>query len=161
MLLSRSRCCVMAIRYGTLATYPPVSINHEAVSGPPSEACSVDSDLRLEQYRRIEDFGENDGPVGAVDSPMPSVTAPSGSLRGNASLLGGNAPLPNRDEADSAVVSDPQLVHGQEADARLGLYLDFNSADPPQPIRGDNGNTDPGPRTPNHLIVPAPLWLLL
>lgn len=44
-------------------------------------------------------------------------------------------------------MSDPELVNGQEADADLGLYLDFNSVDVPQPIRGDLGATDPGPRT--------------
>lgn len=41
-------------------------------------------------------------------------------------------------------------MNGQEADAELGLYLDFNSAtfpNGPQPIRGDLGATDPGPRT--------------
>ena len=48
------------------------------------------------------------------------------------------------------MVPDPELVNGQEADADLGLYLDFNSATPPngpQPIRGGLGGTDPGPRT--------------
>ena len=84
--------------------------------------------------------------MGGVDPPTPTVTASSGSLRGDSSLLGGNAPLPDPDKSDSAVVPNPQLVNGQQADANLGLYLDFNSADPPQPIRGDNGNTDPGPR---------------
>lgn len=48
------------------------------------------------------------------------------------------------------MVADPELVNGQEADADLGLYLDFNSAtapNGPQPIRGELGSTDPGPRT--------------
>ncbi|KAK4233260.1 RmlC-like cupin domain-containing protein [Achaetomium macrosporum] len=79
---------------------------------------------------QIGDYGENTGAVGGVVPPIPTASARSGSLRGDSSLLGGNAPLP-----------------GQEADAKLGLYLDFNSADPPQPIRGTGGATDPGPRT--------------
>ncbi|KAK3686201.1 RmlC-like cupin domain-containing protein [Podospora appendiculata] len=95
---------------------------------------------------RIGDYGENSGDVGGVNPPTPTVTSISGSLRGDASLLGGNAPLPNPED-HPAFVQDPQLVNGQEADAKLGLYLDFNSANPPQPIRGDNGATDPGPRT--------------
>ncbi|KAK3938023.1 RmlC-like cupin domain-containing protein [Diplogelasinospora grovesii] len=96
---------------------------------------------------QIGDYGENSGPVGGVDPPTPVVTTHSGSLRGDSSLLGGNAPLPDPDTSDSATVSDAQLVNGQTADAKLGLYLDFNSANPPQPIRGDKGTTDPGPRT--------------
>ncbi|KAK0716117.1 hypothetical protein B0H67DRAFT_645781 [Lasiosphaeris hirsuta] len=44
------------------------------------------------------------------------------------------------------MVPDPQLVNGQGADTKLGLYLDFGSASPPQPIRGGFGGMDPGPR---------------
>ncbi|SPQ25008.1 73d24f11-67ae-4dc9-a15d-3079efc6509e [Thermothielavioides terrestris] len=102
---------------------------------------------RRSRITRIGSYGENTGAVGGVTPPIPTATAPSGSLRGDSSLLGGNAPLPDPDKSDSAVVSNPQLVTGQEADAKLGLYLDFDSANPPQPIRGANGNTDPGPRT--------------
>jgi oxalate decarboxylase family bicupin protein len=39
------------------------------------------------------------------------------------------------------------MVPGQSADATLGVYLDFNSVDKPEPIRGDYGSTDAGPRT--------------
>ncbi|KAK0728869.1 RmlC-like cupin domain-containing protein [Lasiosphaeria miniovina] len=96
---------------------------------------------------QIGDYGENSGPVGGVKPPMPTVTAASGSLRGDSSLLGGNAPLPDPGKSDPAVVPNPELVNGQEAGANLGLYLDFDSANPPQPIRGTEGSTDPGPRT--------------
>ena len=76
--------------------------------------------------------GVPDGPVGAV-----------GSVYGSESLLGqdGN-PV---DQADTTTVSDFSLVPGQEANADLGLYLDFTNSPNPQPIRGDNGATDPGP----------------
>ncbi len=79
------------------------------------------------------------------------MSASSGSLYGDSSLLGGNAPRPNPDNnipatGDDARVPDPQLVNGQTADGKLGLYLDFNRAQPPQPIRGTKGATDPGPR---------------
>jgi quercetin dioxygenase-like cupin family protein len=93
------------------------------------------------------DYGENKGPVGGVDPPTPTVTSASGSLYGDSSLLGGNAPLPDPDKSDSAVVKDPEFVNGQDADAKLGLYLDFDGVDVPQPIRGGLGATDPGPRT--------------
>ncbi|KAJ9139392.1 Oxalate decarboxylase [Pleurostoma richardsiae] len=96
---------------------------------------------------QIGDYGENSGPVGGVEPPIPTVSSASGSLYGDSSFLGGNAPRPDPDTSDSAIVPDPQLVSGQEADGKLGLYLDFNSANPPQPIRGKKGATDPGPRT--------------
>ncbi|TEA17245.1 Oxalate decarboxylase OxdC [Colletotrichum sidae] len=96
---------------------------------------------------QMGNYGENDGPVGGVSPPIPSVTAPSGSLRGDSSLLGDNAPRPDADQSDSAIVKDVQLVPGQEADVKLGLYLNFDDVDVPQPIRGELGSTDPGPRT--------------
>lgn len=92
-------------------------------------------------------YGQNQGPVGGITPPMPSVSAPRGQLRGDLSLQGGIAPRPKVTGGDSAVVKDAQMVVGQEADAKLGVFLDFNSVEKPQPIRGDLGATDPGPRT--------------
>ncbi|KAK2608566.1 hypothetical protein QQS21_002913 [Conoideocrella luteorostrata] len=91
-------------------------------------------------------YGENTGPVAGVTPPIPTVTSPSGSLYGDGSLLGGNAPLPDVN-SDSAEVKNPQLVDGQDSDADLGLYLNLNSVERPEPIRGDFGQTDSGPRT--------------
>jgi quercetin dioxygenase-like cupin family protein len=95
---------------------------------------------------RMGDYGENSGPVGGVNAPIPTVTAASGSLYGGSGLLGGNAALPNP-ESDSADVENAEYVNGQSADRKLGLYLDFNAVDTPQPVRGGFGATDPGPRT--------------
>ncbi|KAI0846753.1 Bicupin, oxalate decarboxylase/oxidase [Daldinia vernicosa] len=96
-------------------------------------------------------YEDNKGDVGGIDAPIPTYTgAPVGDLRGSTNLQGGIASRPPVDGGDSAIVEDPQLVGGQEADAKLGLYLDFNSAEypnGPQPIRGGEGQTDPGPRT--------------
>lgn len=50
------------------------------------------------------------------------------------------------DTADSAIVSQYDLVPGQQEDADIGLYLDLSAVRNPQPIRGTNGGTDPGPR---------------
>ncbi|KAI1498173.1 RmlC-like cupin domain-containing protein [Biscogniauxia marginata] len=95
-------------------------------------------------------YEENTGDVGGVHPPIPTVSVAAGDLRGSTSLQGGIAPRPPVSGGDSAVVPDPELVPGQEADGDLGLYLDFNGAtypNGPQPIRGDHGGTDPGPRT--------------
>ncbi|KAI0552102.1 Bicupin, oxalate decarboxylase/oxidase [Xylaria curta] len=95
-------------------------------------------------------YEENTSPVGGVDAPFPTFTTTTGNLRGSTSLQGGIAKRPPTSGGDSAVVQNPDLVNGQSADASLGLYLDFNSAkypNGPQPIRGTQGATDPGPRT--------------
>ncbi|TVY89378.1 Oxalate decarboxylase, partial [Lachnellula willkommii] len=92
-------------------------------------------------------YAENTGPVGGVDPPIPTVTAASGSLYGPEDLLGEIAKPSPVFGGDSAIVTNYPLVNGQEADDDLGLYLDFNSVEKPQPIRGEAGQTDPGPRT--------------
>jgi hypothetical protein len=96
------------------------------------------------------EFDGNEGDVGGISPPIPTVTQPEGSLRGSTNLQGGIATRIAIDEGDSAVVENPELVNGQEADSKLGLYLDFESAEfpnGPQPERGGFGSTDPGPRT--------------
>ncbi|KAI5866467.1 Bicupin, oxalate decarboxylase/oxidase [Durotheca rogersii] len=96
-------------------------------------------------------YEDNKGDVGGISPPIPTFTgAPVGDLRGSTNLQGGIASRPPVSGGDSAVVPDPELVGGQEADGKLGLYLDFNGAEypnGPQPIRGSGGATDPGPRT--------------
>ncbi|KAK3670942.1 hypothetical protein LTR78_009220 [Recurvomyces mirabilis] len=64
------------------------------------------------------------GPVGA-----------QGNIYGSEALLGS--------AGDSAKATE---VGPGEEDADLGLYLDMTSTPNPQPIRGDSGATDPGPR---------------
>ncbi|KAI6378476.1 hypothetical protein MCOR32_004726 [Pyricularia oryzae] len=91
-------------------------------------------------------YGQNPAPQGGV-TPLPPVQGPTGQLRGSINLQGGIAPRPPVKGGDSAKVPNPQLVTGQEADSKLGLFLDFNSVEVPQPIRGSRGSTDPGPRT--------------
>lgn len=90
-------------------------------------------------------YRENTGPVGGVNPPIPTVTAASGSLYGPESLLGEIAQPSPVSGGDSAIVSDYPLVNGQDAPSKLGLYLDFNSVENPQPLRGGGGQTDPGP----------------
>ena len=68
----------------------------------------------------------------------------SGSVYGTEEFLGADGnPV---DLADSAVVTDYDLVPGQTADADLGFYLNLEEAKNPQPIRGTTGGPDPGPR---------------
>lgn len=79
-------------------------------------------------------------PTGQAIGPPGS----SGSAYGSEEFLGPNGnPV---DAADSAIVTDQDLVPGQTANADLGLYLDLEKAKNPQPIRGSTGGTDPGPR---------------
>lgn len=68
----------------------------------------------------------------------------SGSIYGPETLLGNDGN--SVDPSDSAIVTDFEFVPGQEADADIGFYLDFNETPNPQPFRGSNGATDPGPR---------------
>jgi hypothetical protein len=90
-------------------------------------------------------YGENPDPVNGVIVPSPITTETSGSLYGPANLLGEAAAASPVPGGDFAIVSGYHLVNGQEADSKLGLYLDFNSVQNPQPIRGTGGQTDPGP----------------
>lgn len=68
----------------------------------------------------------------------------TGSLYGSEALLGNDGnPV---DTADTAIVTDYQLAPGQDADADIGFPLDFTEVENPQPIRGENGAVDSGPR---------------
>ena len=84
-------------------------------------------------------------PTGQAIGPPGS----SGDVYGSEAFIGpdGN-PV---DPADSAIVTNYEFVPGQTADADLGLYLDLEEAQNPQPIRGSTGGTDPGPR----MVSPA------
>ena len=79
-------------------------------------------------------------PTGQAIGPPGS----SGDAYGSEKFLGPNGNPVN--PADSAIVTNYDLVPGQTADADLGLYLDLEEAANPQPIRGSQGGTDPGPR---------------
>lgn len=83
-------------------------------------------------------------PVDIPEGQSPGPPGYPGSVYGSPNFAGpdGN-PV---DTADSAIVSSYQLVPEQQEDADLGLYLDLNEVYSPQPIRGSNGGTDPGPR---------------
>lgn len=94
---------------------------------------------------QVTSYGENPGPFARIDNPIPTQSTTSGSLYGPQSLLGEIAQLSPVSGGDSAIVSNYALVNGQDADSILGLYLDFNSVENPQPIRGREGQTDPGP----------------
>ncbi|XWX01169.1 hypothetical protein V2A60_009195 [Cordyceps javanica] len=91
-------------------------------------------------------YAGNQGPIAGVTPAVTSVQAPVGSLRGDSSLLGGTAKIPDVTK-DSAEVENPSLVSGQDEDADLGLYLDFNSVDKPEPYRGSGGASADGART--------------
>ncbi|OJJ97618.1 hypothetical protein ASPACDRAFT_62606 [Aspergillus aculeatus ATCC 16872] len=63
-------------------------------------------------------------------------------LRGSEDLLGYSSSNTLSDQTTEAITYTP--VDGQNDDADLGVYLDFEDSDSPQPIRGNKGATDPG-----------------
>ncbi|PYI19567.1 oxalate decarboxylase [Aspergillus violaceofuscus CBS 115571] len=77
---------------------------------------------------------------------MSPLRAPTSNppLRGSEDLLGYSSSNTLSDQTTEDVTYTP--VAGQTDDADLGVYLDFEDSDSPQPIRGDKGATDPGPR---------------
>lgn len=64
-------------------------------------------------------------------------------LRGSEDLLGYSSSNTLSDQTTEDITYTP--VDGQTDDADLGVYLDFEDSDSPQPIRGNKGATDPGP----------------
>ncbi|KAI0481982.1 RmlC-like cupin domain-containing protein [Xylariaceae sp. FL0804] len=86
----------------------------------------------------------------AIPNTAPNPVGASGSVYGSSGLLGDagdGAP-----SSTTSTTSDPEeqvgaykLVPGQTSDPDLGLYLDFEDAANPQPLRAGNGATDPGP----------------
>ena len=88
----------------------------------------------------------NGRPINNDDVPGIPIgpSGASGSIYGSETLLGnGDNPV---DTGNTAIVSDYPTVPGQDADADIGLFLDFAAVDNAQSIRGSNGATDPGPR---------------
>lgn len=45
------------------------------------------------------------------------------------------------------------LLPAQTQDATIGAFLDFNGVENPQPIRGNKGGLDPGPRTTEYDVL--------
>lgn len=74
----------------------------------------------------------------------PTATSTNPPLRGSEDLLGYSESNTLNDENTDNIPYQP--VPGQNDDAKIGAYLDFESSDNPQPIRGSLGATDPGPR---------------
>ena len=91
----------------------------------------------------------NDDVPGTALGP-PGAT---GSLYGPTSLLG-NAGDSTATPSINGLTATGSLVPGQTADPDLGFFLDMSQAAAPQPIRGDEGSTDPGPRTFHSQIMP-------
>lgn len=83
------------------------------------------------------------GAPAAVSSASAS-SSPNPPLRGSEDLLGYSPSNVLTTENTDDVPYQP--VEGQNLDAIDGFYLDFESVENPQPIRGSKGGTDPGPR---------------
>ena len=74
----------------------------------------------------------------------PAAAASSNPLRGGKNLIG-YSPTNTISNENTETISY-QLAPGQTDAADLGVYLNFDDVESPQPIRGDTGGTDPGPR---------------
>lgn len=74
----------------------------------------------------------------------PAAVASSNPLRGGANLIG-YSPSNTISNENTETISY-QLAAGQTDAPNLGVYLDLDDVENPQPIRGDTGGTDPGPR---------------
>lgn len=74
----------------------------------------------------------------------PAAVASSNPLRGGENLIG-YSPTNTISDENTETISY-QLAAGQTDAADLGVYLNFDDVENPQPIRGDTGGTDPGPR---------------
>lgn len=72
-------------------------------------------------------------------------------LRGSEDLLGYSSDNKLSDHSTEEVKYT--LLPGQKEDPKIGSYLDFEKADNPQPIRGDLGASDPGPRKSSNFHV--------
>lgn len=82
-------------------------------------------------------------------TPVPPVGAsgqqyPTGTLVGPAESV---RTIYSTHAAATLPAESWSLVANQDGPADDGLILNFENAENPQPIRGDNGGTDPGPRT--------------
>jgi hypothetical protein len=71
------------------------------------------------------------------------AAASSNPLRGGPGLIG-YSPT-NTVPVDNTETISFQYAPGQTANPDLGLYLNFEEVENPQPIRGDTGGTNPGP----------------
>lgn len=102
-------------------------------------ALSVATPIDKRQINNNDVPGTPVGPVGASGDLYATATliGPAQSI-GSISSAGAAATLP----ADSWY-----LVTNQDAAADNGMILDFEDVENPQPIRGENGFTDAGPRT--------------
>ncbi|GCB27764.1 oxalate decarboxylase OxdC [Aspergillus awamori] len=74
----------------------------------------------------------------------PTGTKSNPPLRGSENLLGYSASNTVTDQSTDDIPYVP--VPGQTDSADLGVYLDFDDVENPQPVRGSTGGTDPGPR---------------
>lgn len=84
--------------------------------------------------------------AGNSGNAVPPVGA-SGNIYPTNSVLGYTSGLPASQTASSIGVGPYTLVPNQNDDPNWGMYLDFSDSKNFQPLRGQDGSTDPGPRT--------------
>jgi hypothetical protein len=88
--------------------------------------------------------GSGDGGASAssnVESGLPMTLTSGGTAYPTANLIGPEQNVPSI-TTESAAQPTYSLVANQEAEATIGLILDFSDDKNPQPIRGENGASD-------------------
>ncbi|KAH8692105.1 putative oxalate decarboxylase [Talaromyces proteolyticus] len=85
-----------------------------------------------------------------VANAAPAATL-STNPRGGSGLVG-YSPTNTISNENTETISY-QFAPGQTQDADIGAYLDFSAVANPQPIRGELGGTDPGPRNLNYAKI--------
>ena len=83
-----------------------------------------------------------------VIQPTPTRTfTSSGSLLGPTGLVGYDPNLPFSNEDTMIPENEIVFAPGQKDD-KIGAPFDFSNVPTPQPIRGNKGSSDPGPKQP-------------
>ncbi|EED13345.1 oxalate decarboxylase, putative [Talaromyces stipitatus ATCC 10500] len=85
--------------------------------------------------------------LSSIKAALAAPAAPSAAtnpLRGDENLIGYSST--NTISNENTETISYQLAPGQTEAAIVGLYLDFDDVEDPQPLRGDKGGTNPGPR---------------
>lgn len=94
----------------------------------------------------------NSDPADIATTPVyvSGIPGATGSLRGGIGLAGYNPSNPVN--PGPSTISSFQVAPAQTQDPDLGLYLDLQNLENPQPVRGSpDAPTDPGPRAYNLL----------
>ena len=118
--------------------------------------------LLVSNFHNVHSLPSPSQPSPRADTPTDIESPTRPSLRGKDDLLGVTPDSINPQNSGEVPSNEYELAPGQAASADLGIPFTLKDTTNPQPIRGDLGSTDPGPRTyeydhlnPDTLAPPA------